>query len=74
MLPQILAVASAILALAAFLRARSVQRKIATISQSYWQLRYDFAQLRARLAKLDGGPAAPPDEPQSHHSADVTTG
>ena len=50
--------ASVVLALAAFIRTRSINRKLTTQSQSYWQLRYDFARLRARVAKLDGGQAS----------------
>jgi hypothetical protein len=61
--PEILAVASALVAVAALVRARSVHRKFNTISQSYWQLRYDFARLRARVARLDGGAAGDADEP-----------
>ena len=65
MLFEILAVASAALALGALVRATSIHRKFTTISQSYWQLRYDFARLRARVAKLDGGQSdADSDEPQ----------
>jgi hypothetical protein len=60
-LSEILAVAGVILASAALLRAFSLHRKLTTLSQSYWQLQYDFGRLRARLAKLDGG-SAEPDE------------
>ena len=63
MLPEILAVSSAILALAAFIRAASLHRKLTTMSRSYWELRYEFARLRARVAKLDTGqPAAEPED------------
>jgi hypothetical protein len=61
--PEILAVASVLIAVVALARAWSVSRKFKTISQSYWQLRYDFARLRARVAKLDGGAAGETDEP-----------
>jgi hypothetical protein len=61
-LPVILAVASAIAAGVALLRALSVHRKLTTLSQSYWELRYDFARLRARLAKIDGQSAEPEDK------------
>jgi hypothetical protein len=36
---------------------------LTTLSQSYWELRYDFGRLRSRIAKLDGGTAADADEP-----------
>lgn len=50
----ILAVISATAAVVAFARAALVHRQLKTLSQSYWELRYDFARLRARVAKLDG--------------------
>ena len=54
MLLEILAVASAIAASAVLIRALSLHRRLTSLSQSYWELRYDFARLRARVAKLDG--------------------
>jgi hypothetical protein len=56
-LPVILAAGSAVVAIVAIVRVLSLRSKLTTLSQSYWDLRYDFARLRARLAKLDGGPA-----------------
>jgi hypothetical protein len=53
-LPLILAVCSAIAAVAALVGVRSLHRKVTTLSQSYWELRYDFARLRARVGKIDG--------------------
>jgi hypothetical protein len=53
----ILAAGSAVLAIVAIVRVVAVRSKLDTLSQSYWELRYDLARLRARLAKLDGGPA-----------------
>jgi hypothetical protein len=50
-----------VIASVAFLRVHSLQRKLTTLSRSYWELRYDFGRLRARLAKIDGGPAGEPD-------------
>jgi hypothetical protein len=62
-LTDLLALAGVVLALAALFRAISLHRRLTTLSQSYWELRYDFGRLRARLAKLDGGTAADADEP-----------
>lgn len=53
-LVQLLAGAALVAAAAALVRVLVLQRKIHTLSQSYWELRYDFGRLRARLAKLDG--------------------
>jgi len=66
-LSEIVAVGSVLLALAAFLRAASVHRKLTTMSQSYWELRYEFARLRARVAKLDGGGQATAEAEESAH-------
>ena len=59
----ILAVLSAIAAGAAFIRTASLHRQLKSLSQSYWELRYDFARLRARVAKIDGQAGADPDVP-----------
>jgi hypothetical protein len=60
-----LAAASVVVALVALAAVGSLQRKLKTLSQSHWELHFEFARLRARVAKLDGGPtgAAPADEP-----------
>ena len=51
------AVAIAALALA---RARRVAKRLERLTESYWELRYDHGQLRARLDRLDPeAPAAP---------------
>lgn len=57
MFPQIVAAAGLLIGAAALIRAVSLHRQLAALNQSYWELRYDFGKLRARLAKLDGGPA-----------------
>jgi hypothetical protein len=62
-LVTVLAVVSAIAAGAAFVRAASLHRQLKSLSQSYWELRYDFARLRARVAKIDGQAAVDPEEP-----------
>jgi hypothetical protein len=49
-----LAVLIAALALA---RARRVTKRLERLTESYWELRYDHGQLRARVARLD--PEAP---------------
>ena len=64
----LLAAVSAAAAVLAFLRAASVHRQLKTLSQSYWELRYDFGRLRARVAKIDGQ-AGEPDEPAAERKA-----
>jgi hypothetical protein len=53
-----LASVSLIVALAALALVRQQSRKLAQITEMYWQLRYDHGELKASLA-----PEAPPPPP-----------
>jgi hypothetical protein len=53
-------------ALGAFLHARRVARRLERLSESYWELRYEYGQLRARVTRLepdaaDSGTDVPPE-------------
>jgi hypothetical protein len=61
MLTLVLAAAAAILSAAALWLSLRAAGHIKTVSQSHWELRYEFSRLRARVAKLDGGAAGAPD-------------
>jgi hypothetical protein len=37
----------------AFLRARRVARRLERLTESYWELRYEYGQLRARVTRLE---------------------
>ena len=52
-----------LLALAALGAVRRSFRKIEALTQSYWELRYDYTRLRSQVARLDPEHAAalPPD-------------
>jgi hypothetical protein len=50
--------AAVVAALAAFVRARQVSRRLDRLTESYWELRYEYGQLRARLGRLEGQPEA----------------
>jgi len=41
------------MAVGAFLRARRVARRLERLTESYWELRYEYGQLRARVARLE---------------------
>ena len=58
MLIAVLATAGAIVALASLVWVFSLKRKLTTVSEAHWALHYEFARLRARVAKLDGGATA----------------
>ena len=64
MLVWTLAGVALLVALAAFGRARRLSRRLDALSQSYWELRYDYTRLRAQVARLDPDTAAaePPAE------------
>ena len=68
MVLEILAVVALLVALFALVLARRAQRKLDALTQSYWELRYDFTRLRSQVARLDPGepdePEAPPQAPQ----------
>ena len=42
-----------LLALASWMRAARLARKLEALNQSYWELRYDFTRLRSQVARLD---------------------
>ena len=63
-----LAAGGALVAVIAAARVAAMSRRFSALSQSHWELRFEFARLRARvqvllqnaqriLAKLDGGSA-----------------
>ena len=52
-----------LLALAALAWLRRVSRRLETLTQSYWELRYDYTRLRSQLSRLDPAQAADPDPP-----------
>lgn len=53
MLVWISAAVGVLLALAAWMRAARVARKLEALNHSYWELRYDFTRLRSQVARLD---------------------
>ena len=45
-------------ALIALALARRLARRLETLNQAYWELRYDYTRLRSRVSRLD------PEEPE----------
>jgi len=45
--------AALLVAVGAFLRARRVARRLERLTESYWELRYEYGQLRARVTRLE---------------------
>jgi hypothetical protein len=56
---SVLAAAAIVIAVAALLRARRVARRLEKVVESYWELRYEYGQLRAQIDKLHGRPEDP---------------
>ena len=54
--------AAVLFALGAFLRARRVARRLERLTESYWELRYEYGQLRARVSRLEPNAADPGTE------------
>ena len=54
----ILAVLALVTALVGCAWARRVGRKLEALTQSYWELRYDYTRLRSQVARLD------PEQPE----------
>ena len=42
-----------LIALVALAKARRAAKRLERLTETYWELRYDHGQLRARVAKLD---------------------
>ena len=58
-----------LVALVAVSSARRLSRRLDTLTQSYWELRYEFTRLRSQVSRLDPEqqeqPAEPPAAPAS---------
>jgi hypothetical protein len=55
--------AALLVAVVALAMVRRLARQLATLTSSYWELRYDYTRLRSRLSRLDpedAGDAAAP--------------
>ena len=68
----LLTVSAVLVAALALARARRVTKRLERLTESYWELRYDHTQLRARVARLDPdaeAPGAAPGEPAPQSGA-----
>jgi hypothetical protein len=52
-LPAVVLALAVVVALAAYLRARSAIRRLERITESYWELRYETGQLKSRVTRLE---------------------
>ncbi len=63
MLEQIVTAAALLVAALALGRARAVSRRLERLTESYWELRYEYGQLRARIARIEGANDPEPAQP-----------
>jgi hypothetical protein len=52
-LPSLLTAAALITAAVALVRARRTAKRLERLTESYWELRYEVAQVRARVTRLE---------------------
>lgn len=62
MVPFVVAGLGLLVAVVALWSTRRLARKLDSLTQSYWELRYDYTRLRSQVARLDPDQAeSPPD-------------
>jgi hypothetical protein len=57
--------AAVVVAATALIKARRLSKRLERLTESYWELRYEHGQLRARLNRLDPEPASTSAEPRN---------
>jgi hypothetical protein len=74
-LPSVLAVLAALVAIVALWRARGAAHRLERLSESYWELRYESGQLKARVTRLEveTGLREPSPDPEAGQPAVATT-
>ena len=70
-LPFLLTLAALFAAVAAIVRARRLAKRLERLTESYWELRYEVAQMRARVTRLE--PALPAAEQADAPAGGSTT-
>ena len=63
----LLTIAALCTAFVAIVQARRASRRLERVTESYWEIRYEVAQLRARVARLE------PDAPEGASAEDRQT-
>ena len=68
----ILAGLALIVALVALATARRTARRLDALTQSYWELRYDYTRLRSQVSRLDPEQAEPAEDEAPAAAAPAT--
>ena len=58
-LPWFIAGASLVVALVAWRQARQTAKRLAQLSEMYWELKYQQGELRVRMQRMEGEAPAP---------------
>ena len=64
--------AALLIAVGSWLRVRRVAKRLERLTESYWDLRYEYGQLRARVSRIEspnGEDAPAPAEPERQPNA-----
>ena len=61
-LPWFIAGASLVVALVAWRQARQTAKRLAQLSEMYWELKYQQGELRVRVQRMEGEPPSPPSQ------------
>ena len=61
-LPWFIAGASLVVALVAWRQARPTAKRLAQLSEMYWELKYQQGELRVRVQRMEGEPPSPPSQ------------
>ena len=71
----LLSTAAALVAVAALVRARRVAKRLERLTESYWELRYENGQLKARVTRLEveAGLREPSPDPAARQPTAATT-
>ena len=72
MVAGIVAAVALLVAWASWARAARLARKLDTLTQSYWELRYNYTRLRSQVARLD--PEQPNPEPPDSEQPSAASG
>ena len=67
--PWFIAGASLAIALVAWSQARRTAKRLAQLSELYWELKYQQGELRVRLQRLEGEPPASQSQPSQAAAA-----
>ena len=71
MIEWVITGAAVTIAVTALVKARRLAKRLERLTESYWELRYDHGQLRARVNRLDPERASPEPQPPAGTTAFV---